>query len=227
MESEEPQDVWATNGITFWALFSAMLVKLQPESVLEFGGGRSTTFLADYAFRFGKSGLTIEQSEAWHQKILSDLRLMNVSGYDVHHVPLEEGAGPTGWYEFTEVQRLIGDRTYELVFIDGPVGDGRRNERGQEIIREASRDAKLIIVDDVQREHNMTFFDSLTESTPARHKFIHDYETLGNLIAFGVSPEWKDQVARCFRFFGLTYTEGTSDGGGARLSRLWESVRGR
>jgi hypothetical protein len=47
--------IWATKGVHFWTLLGAILLKVRPDSILELGGGRSTTVLADYAFAPGSA----------------------------------------------------------------------------------------------------------------------------------------------------------------------------
>jgi hypothetical protein len=196
--------IWCTKGVSFWALLSAILVKTRPNSILELGGGRSTTFLADYAFRFQKEGVTIEESKLWQQKISDDLRFMDVKGYSVHFAPLT-GDSDSPWYDFTVVENVIGDRAFDLVFIDGPARMPHRlNARGQNIIRSAARDARLIICDDVQEPHDLDFFHELTSRFPANGRFFYHYGH--NVIAIGATVEWADVVESCFEFLGIEYT---------------------
>ncbi|MEX0853633.1 MAG: hypothetical protein WD036_10195 [Bauldia sp.] len=208
-EQHDPVRVWFTKGISFWAALSTILVKAQPNSVLEFGGGRSTTFLADYVEDFGKVGITIEQSDVWHKKIKDDLKFMAVKNYAVHHVPVTATPMGPAWYDFAEVSRLIGDRTFDMVFVDGPVGEGRRNPHGQEIIAKAARKARLIIVDDVHRGPNLRFFSTLTHGFAREGTFFCCYRQ--NLIALAAAAEWIPVVRDTFQFLNLPYEHHFAD----------------
>lgn len=195
--------IWCTKGVSFWALLSAILIKTRPNSILELGGGRSTTFLADYACRFQKEGMTFEESKVWHRKITDDLKFMDLQGYAVHLAPLTTEAEP--WYDFDVVESLIGRRAFDLVFVDGPARMSHRcNWRGQSIIRTAARDARLIICDDVQEPHDLDFFYELTRRFPANGKFFYHYGS--NVIAIAGATEWADVIRDCFEFLGMDYT---------------------
>jgi hypothetical protein len=197
-------DIWCTKGVAFWAVLSAILIKTCPNSILELGGGRSTTFLADYALRFQKEGLTIEESKLWHRKITDDLKFMSLEGYSVELVPLTIRTQPP-WYDFDSVERLIGGRAFDLVFIDGPAHMAHRcNPRGQGIIRMAARDARLIICDDVQQPAELHFFGELTERFPANGKFFYHYGH--NVIAIAGASAWADVIMGCFEFLCMDYT---------------------
>jgi hypothetical protein len=204
-EAADPSSVrlWGTKGIAFWALLSAVLIKARPESILELGGGRSTTFLADYAFRHRKRCVTVEESEVWFRKISDDLRFMGVRGSYVHHVPIASGDPPV-WYEEEAARRAIGGRPYDMLFLDGPQGAGRRNRRGQAIVERVSRDARLIIVDDVHRPYNAEVFRRLAARFPPQGLFYYAYGR--NWLAMGAAEEWANLVASCFAFLDLPYS---------------------
>jgi hypothetical protein len=196
--SEVP--IWGTKGIHFWALLSAIMVRTRPTSLLEFGGGRSTTFLADYAYRARIPCVSIEQSDIWHRKIVSDLRFMNVRGNYVHHVPIAPTPNGEAWYDLPQMAQILGRRAFDLVFLDGPQGSARRSQYGHEVIRDAAREARLIIVDDVQRPYNQAIFEELAARFPADGRFYMAYGS--NLLAIGAG-EWRDIVRSCFDFLAL------------------------
>lgn len=192
--------IWGTKGIHFWALLGAILVKARPTSVLEFGSGRSTTFLADYAVRHQAPFVAIEQSAVWHRKAMSDLRFMDVRGEHVHHVPVVKQPDGSSWYDCGKVEDLIAGRAFDLAFIDGPVGDTRKNARGRAIVAEAARESRLIILDDVHRDYNLAFFKDLTRRFPRRGIFYYKYGK--NIIAIG-SDEFAPVVQESFKFLRL------------------------
>jgi predicted O-methyltransferase YrrM len=203
--------IWETKGIHFWTVFGAILVKARPESILEFGGGRSTTLLADYASRARIRSVTIEQSEVWYRKIVSDLQFMSVRGTHVHHVPLTRPDADVPWYDFEAAQRLLGERAFDLVFVDGPVGESRRNRRGQALVAKAARDARLIVVDDLHRPYNLAYFNELTARFPAHGRLFHRYPVGQNVIGIGAG-EWAGLVRSCFEFLEIPFSTELTEG---------------
>ena len=199
--------IWGTKGIHFWALLGAVLVKARPESILELGGGRSTTFLADYAFRARVPCVSIEQSEAWYRKIAADLRFMNVRGQHVHHVPVTRAGDGERWYDLAAVERLVGGRAFDLVFVDGPQGGARRSARGQALVPRAARDARLVVVDDVHRPYNLAFFEDLARRFPPNGRFFLSYGYGSNLLAMATA-EWRGVVRSSLRFLDLPVLHG-------------------
>ncbi len=200
---DRPSKVWATKGIAFWAVLSSILVKAQPDSLLELGSGGSTTFLADYAFRYRKRFASIEQDAAWHAKVVEDLRCMNVKGAYVHHVPLDAAETPP-WYDRARLQAAAGDKPWDLVFVDGPQGAGRRNAEGRKVIRRAARAARLLIVDDVHRPYNLALFEALSRQRFGGDAVFHRYAN--NAIAIAATEEWRGIVTGCFDFLGVPWS---------------------
>lgn len=196
--------IWGTKGISFWALLSAILIKARPTSLLELGSGRSTTFLADYAFRNRAQFVSIEQSEIWHRKAVADLQFMKVKGAHVHHVPISQPDGEPPWYDVDEVNRLVGKHAFDFVLVDGPVGDARRSPSGKALIARAARRARLVMVDDVHRHYNDVAFKSLAKRFPRDGIFYYRYG--GNLIAMAAAEEWREIVRSAFDFLELDYT---------------------
>lgn len=196
--------MWATKGIEFWTLFSCILLRTQPESLLEFGGGRSSTYMADYAARSRKPFVCIEQSDIWANKIRSDLKFMDIPQGSVKHAPTVKMDRGPDWYDPAVVKAAIGDRAFDLVFVDGPSGGGRNSPIGCDIILRAARSARLQFVDDVQRPVCLKFFDRMAARVdPAAHfYFIYRRQA----IAFA-SAEFAETIAACFDFLGLKRAE--------------------
>jgi len=194
--------IWATKGVAFWGLLAALLVRLGPESILELGGGRSTTFLADYGARHRKLAVTIEQSEVWHAKIVSDLAFMGLRRHHVHHVPLDPAMTPP-WYEEARVRAILKHRAFDMVFVDGPQGEARRNRQGTAIVARAAREARLVIVDDVHRSYNDAVFRRLAARMPPDGIFYWRYGR--NLLAIAAVAAWAPVVADAFEGLGLAY----------------------
>lgn len=196
--------IWGTKGISFWGALSAILVKAQPESILEIGGGRSTTFLADYAFRFNKECMTIEESKVWQRKIANDLKCMNIRDFQVHHVPLTSEASDI-WYDFDVITRLIGNRTFDLVFVDGPSHmPWRDNVRGQRIVKAAAAKTRLLIVDDVHDRQILSFFHELVQQIPNGARFYYAYRER-NVLGIACAPEWRELVKDSLEFMNMNF----------------------
>jgi hypothetical protein len=202
--------IWATKGLAFWALLSAILVKTRPESLLELGSGRSTTFLADYAFRWRKPLVSVEQSEVWWRKAVADLRFMHVRGEHVHHVPVVKPRGEPPWYHLETMRRLLDGRRFDFVFVDGPQGGARRSPSGQAMVLEATEAARLIIVDDVHRPYNLELFEQLAERMPPEGRFFYRY---GDNVLAIAADEHRTVVEACFRFLELDYDTTAPAGG--------------
>lgn len=195
--------VWATKGAEFWALFAAILQKTKPESLLELGGGRSTTFLADYAFRQEKVLVTFEQSEEWWHKLRADLRFMGLPEKTVFHLPLDERSRPF-WYDIRQAKKLLTRATWDFVLIDGPQRNARRNRTGQRLIAEAVRQARLVIVDDVHRDYNHDQFLALAGQMKNAQRFYYRYNRDQNVIALAAA-DWAPLVQQCFTFLDIPY----------------------
>lgn len=194
--------IWGTKGIAFWTFLGAVLLRARPGSILEFGGGRSTTVLADYAVRAKVPLLCIEQSAEWARKIEDDLQFLHIHRPGiVRHAPVRPGAdGAPGWYDMDAVRGALAGRAFDMVFLDGPQGGTRKNAEGQAIVAEASRSARLIVVDDVHRPYNLNFFRRLTERMGPGSRFFIAY---GNNLLGIASAEWAPILRTTLRFLDL------------------------
>lgn len=199
--TETTPQVWATKGAEFWALLAAILQKTKPESILELGGGRSTTFLADYAFRNQRVMVTFEQSEAWWLKVRSDLRYMGIPDKSVYHLPLDPRSQPF-WYDIRQAKKLLPRAVWDLVFVDGPQRNARRNRTGQRLIAEAATKARLIIVDDVHRDYNHDQFLALAKPIANAELFYYTYKKDQNILAMAAG-EWAPIIRECFTFLDI------------------------
>lgn len=141
--------LWGAKDHKFWCLLSSLLISCKPRSILELGAGRSTTFFADYADAEGIDFASIEESPHWYAEIHRDLRFMFLSGKYIKHVPLDHA---TRWYDKELFENAVEFNRYDLVMIDGPSGVGMRSSLSNQNLDMALRDARMIIVDDTQRE---------------------------------------------------------------------------
>ena len=141
--------LWGAKDHKFWCLLSSLLINCKPKSILELGSGRSTTFFADYADSEDIKFTSIEESPHWYAEIHRDLRFMFLSGKYIKHVPIDH---ITNWYDKELFENAVEFNRYDLVMIDGPSGIGMRKSLSNQNFVMAIQNAKMIIVDDTQRE---------------------------------------------------------------------------
>lgn len=195
--------VWFTKGVAFWGLLSSILLKVKPDSLLEFGSGRSTTFLAEYANAHGKLLISIEQSQLWHQKVSADLAFMDINQDYVKHVPLAPEDDGEIWYARDQFKKLVAAHRFDFVLVDGPEGDKRKSRMGQSLIADACCEAKIILVDDVHRDHNLDFFLTLISQRPEWTTFYYSYGP--NELAIGADGSIADIINGTFDFLNLEH----------------------
>lgn len=141
--------LWGTKDHRFWCLLSNLLVQCKPTSILELGSGRSTSFFAEYAAASGIKFVSIEESADWYAETYRNLQMMFLPGTYVKHVPVDPA---TAWYNRELIENALDIDAYDLVMIDGPSGRSIRDQRGNEILDMAMRKARMVIVDDTNRE---------------------------------------------------------------------------
>jgi hypothetical protein len=130
-------------------------------SIIEFGAGISTLYLAWAAKQKQMRYLSIEENQGWAETIRAMLQDNGLKDYcELHWVPREdeaEAGRSNRWYNKTEVRRLIGKREFDLVVVDGPAA----YQTGQEQARRPALDFLLpdhlfgrcaIFLDDAGRE---------------------------------------------------------------------------
>ncbi len=166
---------WGTKSFEFWTLLASALWVVRPRSIVELGSGRSTQYLADYAMKEEIPFISIEQSAGWARRVKRGLSAGLVTPEVVHHVPL----GPEGWYDTEQLDALIRFRC-DCLFVDGPVGSQEnlgRGTRDGEVARRwlagSVRTSRLLIVDDVHREENLSLLRFLvTEASGLEPLFL-------------------------------------------------------
>lgn len=151
----DPEDLyykgklWGTKDNKFWCLLSSLLIECKPTSILELGSGRSTTFFAEYAAAANIKFVSIEESAMWYAETYRNLQMMFLPGTYVKHVPIDPA---TAWYHRELIENALDIDAYDLVMIDGPSGRSIRDQRGNDILDMAMRKARMVIVDDTNRE---------------------------------------------------------------------------
>jgi len=153
---------WGTKSFEFWTLLAITLWTVRPRSIVEFGSGRSTSYLADYAMKEGVQFASIEQNSRWARRVRLALRAGLVDPACVHHVPVVGD-----WYDSVRVDRLV-PHPYEMLYVDGPIGvqdaHGRGDRTSSTALRwltPAAAKAKVIVIDDVHRPKNLAMSTEL------------------------------------------------------------------
>jgi predicted O-methyltransferase YrrM len=159
---------WGTKSFEFWTLLAATLWIVRPRSILELGGGRSTSYLGDYAQKEGAAFVSVEQSRGFARRTRTALRAGLVDPRCVHHVPVRGG-----WYDLERVRR-IAPEPCELLFVDGPVGEqeslgsaSRTHDEAVAWLGSIAASARAVVVDDLQRPANLSVADRLAAAAGA------------------------------------------------------------
>lgn len=53
--------VWSTKCYEFWLILQELLYLVEPKTIVEFGSGRSTSYIAEYIHKFGGNYISFEQ----------------------------------------------------------------------------------------------------------------------------------------------------------------------
>ena len=108
------------------ALLNEVVVH-QRRSVLEFGSGISTLYLAHY-FDGEDEGhvVSVEEDEEWASIVGSYLEESGVSKdrFQILRAPLQpytEASSPEFWYDTEVLRPELQQKTFDMIFVDGPV----------------------------------------------------------------------------------------------------------
>jgi predicted O-methyltransferase YrrM len=212
---------WGTKSFEFWTLLMVILAVERPKSIVEFGSGRSTSYLAEYAMKQGIPYASIEQNPVYARSVKRGLSNSFLDPRYLHHIPIAED----GWYEAEPLNRVV-TAACELLFIDGPVGaqesigKGVRScERSDRWLAAAAATSTVLIVDDVHRRPNLEMFHALM--SPLQHlrpMFLsYHVQRIPNVLAIGIPSSSYDRIANIcseikIAFFTEYSMEECSDG---------------
>lgn len=142
---------WPTKSYEVWMLLQSLLYLIRPKVLVEFGSGRSTYYLSEYAFKYHATLVSFEQHRFYYHKINKGLELSFLPTGVVKHAPLHRG-----WYDLNKVlKHLEMIDPIDFFFYDGPAtpsGGDRSAECFFEHIVPRLKNVKLMIVDDIHRE---------------------------------------------------------------------------
>jgi predicted O-methyltransferase YrrM len=176
-----PANAWGTKGFQFWTFLSLLLLKSNCSRILEFGSGRSTITLAEYARSRAAHLISIETNRRWFNKARFELRMLGVSEESVR---LLDWNSRTTWYDVEQFRNTIREvGSFDFAFIDGPgVGSNTRGIRDSKVALEETQrciyEADVVIVDDVHRLHILDTVDAMLGEPTSYEKWFYDYPVI-------------------------------------------------
>jgi predicted O-methyltransferase YrrM len=150
---------WATKSYETWLVLQNLLYLVRPKKLVEFGSGRSTHYLAEYALKFGAELISIEQNLAYCMKVNSALKLGFLPSGVVRHAPIRGD-----WYDVNVVEKSLASvGNFDFLFIDGPAEFGPCHRNSKKIYTSVFPrldHIKMIVIDDVHLKecHDMALY---------------------------------------------------------------------
>ena len=145
---------WAANYSFIYLLFR-ILDKMEPQNILEFGLGQTTKLTTQYiAYKNSKAYLNVcEHSRDWIQIYQPELpkhehiriNHLNLEYFDYWRKKNDKYAG---------LLELVGDKKFDLIIVDGPVGGGKSLPRSNvvDLIGHGNLAEDFVIIfDDAER----------------------------------------------------------------------------
>lgn len=197
---------WGTKSFEFWTLLGVMLWSVRPESILELGSGRSTSYLGDYAQKEGAALVSIEQNRFFAYRVQVALRAGFVNPRFVHHVPVRGN-----WYDLAVVQRLAPEPC-QFLFVDGPVGEQESRGSGVRTERQAvqwlssiAAGLRALVVDDLQRPVNVGLAHQLADAAQLEPFYLNYTPSSGvhNIAMVAVATEDAVSLRSACRDIGI------------------------
>ena len=168
--------MWPTKPFEIWLLVFCILKKQNPATILELGSGRSTNFLAEYAFKKEKVFVSIEQNKHFVRKINKCLHEANIPHNYVKHVPIR-----ADWFDEARFVKETTGSKFDFIFIDAPGGidfqGNRASTLGLKLMKEVMHDDTFFIIDDTDRPEVK---DALLNLCGSRKIVTIKYEVRGN-----------------------------------------------
>jgi len=182
---------WETKNYETWLLLQNLLYITRPRTLVEFGSGRSTGYLAEYAFKYGAKLFSFEQHLYYFLRVRLGLVFSFLPAHYVKYVPIKDG-----WYDVRRVERhlaAVGD--IEFFFYDGPTTEnsGRRSsEKFYQYVVPLLNKVRMVIVDDVHRPDEERVAHFLAQKF--RLKRFNITSTSTNTLAIMLAEPYADRV---------------------------------
>jgi hypothetical protein len=194
-------ETWPTKSYEIWIFLQVLMHKIRPASLVEFGSGRSTNYLAEYAFKNNAKFVSIEENKNYAKKIKKGLTNTMLPDKFVYHVNIFED-----WFDINKLCKII-DFAPEFLLIDAPGGAfsrGLRNsESGVRYMKELVKNAKIVVVDDTHRRSVFEASEEMTEGNLRRISMRYSVNNLENYITFYYSDKYHRVVSDLQSFLGI------------------------
>lgn len=169
---------WPTKSFKIWLLIQNILNEFQPNKLIEFGSGRSTSFLAEFSEKENKKFLSIEQNLAFSKMVKKGLEIANLKADVVKHIAIKYD-----WYDINKLKK-ISLSSYDFILIDGPGGafnKGDRNSKnGIDFIKSICNEGTILIFDDTQRDDVCSVMDNFRKELFPKSKIYTFQYDVGN-----------------------------------------------
>jgi predicted O-methyltransferase YrrM len=143
--------LWATKSYEVWLLLLNLLFLVRPKKILEFGSGRSTNYLAEYAGKMNAEFISIEHNWYYYMKVKSGLKFLFLDTEHLKYVPIDGS-----WYDIKKLKRfLAGYDGIDFLFVDGPNNsptDIRDPEVFYDFMTDKLKNIRMVLIDDTHTE---------------------------------------------------------------------------
>jgi hypothetical protein len=154
---------WPTKCYEFWLILQQLLYLVEPKTIVEFGSGQSTNYIAEYVHKFGGNYISFEQHLYYYLRFNIALSFLFLPWGFIRYAPLKGD-----WYNEKAIKKNLQDvKNIEFLFYDGPaeLGKVRRDSKMFfKVIPPLLEKVKVIVVDDVHRNHENMIADYLKET---------------------------------------------------------------
>ena len=156
-------------------------------TVVELGSGVSTSWIALALKRAGKGEvISVDHEPLYANRTASDLRRLNLTAYSsVVCSPLENHGNSVGssemWYGLDPIRNALGDRSIDVLLVDGPPGNLSQKSRSLAfplLVSNFSHEA-LLILDDTDRKAERDVMLDWQESNDSKDRIgilAHEYD---------------------------------------------------
>lgn len=128
-------------------------------TIIEFGSGISTLYLAWVAGKTNARVLSIEENEGWSVKVQDMLKENGLDGFcDLEPVERQDvsmNGYRCRWYDVERVRQIIGQTMFDLVVVDGPTAFQKGHENARrpavDVLRDNLAESYAIFLDDAMR----------------------------------------------------------------------------
>lgn len=157
---------WAASYRTLAFIVGEILDSPTPTTIIEFGSGVSTAWIALALKEYGDGKLISIEHDAKFLHATSKLLARNdlSEHVDLRHAPLKE-INESVWYDPVVVTRDLP--TLDLAFVDGPPGTGTPLSRKPafDVLKHYLRDGALVLLDDCDRPDEQEIIALWTENS--------------------------------------------------------------